>query len=252
MIPVCCKIALRLQARGVPCPVACVRVPNCIDKHSRLQWKGKKMTDTRPNVGALDRRSFLRVGLLGSAGVAAIGVASAYGTNTALAATAGVQQGWRWCSVCNQLFYASGGIPPFSCMGAAPHTPGPTDYSLDHDLDLSGITNMQGGWRYCSACKVLFWGSALASTLCPENPNPNGGFLRHVLNSATSVYDLFLTSGTSLQGGWNYCTWCHDLYHGSGHPAGQCMVNTAQNGHGAILEHEPFSAGTNYYVPLGG
>jgi hypothetical protein len=215
--------------------------------------------------GVLGRRSFLRNGLLVGAGAVTFAVASTSVATPARAAAPDPQGLWFWCQNCAQLFWdgsgngASGGCPINNVSDqndVPPHQApeSPTLYALTWgEPTISGY--IQEGWRYCSACKVLTWPSAEVANQCPLAPNsdPSG---YHTILSTTSVYDVYMMNpddGSTYQSGWNYCNDCKDLYHGSGHAAGICLVNSwnyalANNYAATNQPHQPYTPTTSYNV----
>ena len=104
------------------------------------------------------------------------------------------------------------------CPTGGYHTnSGSYQYELEHDYGTR--SGYQNGWRYCSACAVLFWGPDIESSACPAQA------YSHLLISAT-VYDLQM-GGLGGQAGWNWCDWCQGLFHGSGKP-GRFLLGKAR------------------------
>jgi hypothetical protein len=205
-----------------------------------------------------DRRSFLRNGLLVSAGVAALTVASVSEARPARASNPDPQGLWFWCKNCAQIFYdgtgngAAGGCPfnfPVSGGTALPHQApdSPTLYALTWgDPTISG--EIQEGWRYCTGCKALTWYAAKSvGYQCPT-------YGYHEVGS--TLYDVYMEdpgNGLTYQAGWTYCGWCRDLYHGSGGEAGICMSSSWISWDASTiwdnLPHAPASSSpTNYRV----
>jgi hypothetical protein len=225
------------------------------------------MTEVSSCAGTLGRRSFLRNGLLVGAGAAALAVASVSVARPARAAETNPQGLWFWCQNCAQLFWdgsgngASGGCPINNVADQSdvpPHQApaSPWVYALTWG-DPTESGTIQEGWRYCSACKVLTWPSAAVANQCPLAPDDgtdSAGY--HTIISTTSVYDVWMMDpggGVTFQPGWNYCNDCKDLYHGSQHAAGVCMVNSwnyaiAHDYAPTNQPHQPYTPTTSYYV----
>ena len=113
--------------------------------------------------------------------------------------TAGFQNGWRWCSQCDVLFWGeqqNNSICPGSSyysilpLMGGPHVFGnpPTIYDVQFG-NWSG--DVQGNWRWCMYCQELYWGQDLSHSVCPAN-NPNGEGLG---NHATGETDYYLQFG---------------------------------------------------------
>lgn len=107
----------------------------------------------------------------------------------------GVQNGWRWCHDCDQLFWGSA-ISSSACwahdvfvnenMYYAPHTFGSsTIYDMMYG---SWSGNVQAGWRYCGYCRNLVWGNDAADRFCAGGFGTSHPY--HVLASST-IYYLF-------------------------------------------------------------
>jgi hypothetical protein len=196
---------------------------------------------------SMNRRSLLKSGLLVGVGAATVGAGSVAAARTASAATPptqvtingktyNVQEGWRYCVDCRSMIWSSSGSPAGECPSGGPHVPGSSTYGLPHDgasqgnAGNPGTLGVQIGWRWCGLCEALFWGSAVASTLCPwKVDNFVTSNQNHNLSSKT-VYDMmfggWVSSGVTLQSGWNYCTSCKGLFWGQGKDAGICEVST--------------------------
>ena len=116
--------------------------------------------------------------------------------------TASGEAGWKHCSKCRTLFYA----PSIATSNCPVTTPTST-----HDGTGSGTYRIikdvpgdpgQHGWRHCSKCKGMVFGSA-ASSVCPED----GGLHVH----SAGDYSLWLTLEDTQQG-WKRCSKCRGLY----------------------------------------
>jgi len=161
----------------------------------------------------MTRRRFGKAALSGAVGAAAL----ARGGSAAAAPPTGRQNGWRWCSKCQSLFY--GEHISSACPAGGRHVnAGSYDYDLRHYGFGSGeAPRVQPGWRWCSKCQSLFYGENTAS-VCPS-----GG--SHV-NANSYNYALdFGGDGTAAppgaQGGWRWCSKCQGLFYGGlGEPTG--------------------------------
>jgi hypothetical protein len=81
------------------------------------------------------------------------------------------QSPWRYCRVCSCLNWG----PEVAASRCAGNANDRTGYYGPHTNDTSGVyympygnwSGLQNGWRFCTYCKALFWGSAINSTACP-------------------------------------------------------------------------------------
>jgi hypothetical protein len=104
--------------------------------------------------------------------------------NFQLAEPTGTQQGWRWCSKCQGLSYGpqqGGSI----CPAGGTHV---STNSFNYVLDIGGDgtvppPGVQGGWRWCSKCRGLFYGlGAPSAGVCPAGgPHVNERSFRYFL-----------------------------------------------------------------------
>jgi hypothetical protein len=192
----------------------------------------------------LERRSFLRGGLLLGAVTVGLTVASSTAfTEIARAASPGVQENWYWCDACAMIFYSASDVSTGACLQGhdGKHNIGTTQYFFAYNEGaIAGA--IQANWTWCDWCDVLFYGPDQATSGCPRAYGEGQyvkGFYPHHTGSSTS-YDVPLTTnpGSGYQDGWDYCITCRSLYHGSGQPAGFCV--------GTLATHSPGS--TPYWV----
>lgn len=149
-------------------------------------------------VSATTRRSVLKSGLLG--GLAVVG------TTLALAPTARAdaftQWNWRWCRVCQGLFYA--GFSTSQCPGGGHH-----DGSQSYDYGVQNFSSgswTQGGWCWCNKCQGLFYGPYVSNSWCPASGHHN---------TNDGSYNYFVGMNTSGgQDGWRWCRRCQGLFYG--------------------------------------
>jgi hypothetical protein len=80
------------------------------------------------------------------------------------------EKGWKWCSVCQGLFYggdATAGV----CLGGGGHDRSDsTEYVLAYG---SAAGNIESDWRWCKSCELLYFGGA-GSGVCAANTNGHG------------------------------------------------------------------------------
>jgi hypothetical protein len=98
------------------------------------------------------------------------------------------QPGWRYCNLCQGLFWGNGqasshcpGNVETPYISSGPHAFGsPTSYLMLYGADWTlPDPALQAGWHYCTACQGLFWpGSGVNGGVCPVNfssPHKGGG-----------------------------------------------------------------------------
>jgi hypothetical protein len=181
-------------------------------------------------VGGINRRSLLRGGVAVGALGAGLAAVSTFSAKPAFAE--GSQSDWRWCSACAVIFYAGHGNNNNLCVGnttnglgtaLGPHTAGSTGYFLLYDASVSGY---QANWTYCSNCGELFYKPDIATSQCPlPVSQSNIKSTAHVAGSPTSYLVGITKNPGGYQTGWNYCTSCRSLFHGSGNSTGHCAGN---------------------------
>jgi hypothetical protein len=123
---------------------------------------------------------------------------------SASAPATGVEGDWRWCQVCQALFF-EGGSHNGRCPKGGWHSPGG---KKKYVLNRSGGSG-ESGWKWCHACQGLFWPSGGSTGSCSGRSgghDNSDGWDYVVRTSASSV--------TSTEDGWRYCRGCRLLYHG--------------------------------------
>jgi hypothetical protein len=127
-----------------------------------------------------------------------------------------------------------------------PHHPGSlTQYELVNDQGVS--SDEQSNWAWCGYCQTLFYlpdieTSECAYALYMMAADANDCF-PHVDGGSTNYQVYWVDDDVSgLQPGWNYCTSCRSLFHGSGKPTGAC-IGSIISGSG---QHTP--GATPYWV----
>ena len=151
-----------------------------------------------------------------------------------------LQEGWRWCSKCQGMFYALASAGKGICP--ADHQPH-TDAGSGHYYERIGtdIANVQqGGWCWCSKCAGFFYGRASAGAggmgICPRDGLPH-------TKSGSGAYAAVLgETATGQQGGWRWCQKCMGMWYASAttNPKGVCPRDA--NGH--------TQAGSGHYASL--
>ena len=89
--------------------------------------------------------------------------------------TLGVQIGWRWCGLCDALFWGSA-VASTTCPAKVDsmNTSGNQQHNISsatvYDMLFGGWASngvtLQQGWNYCTSCKGLFWGQGKDAGLC--------------------------------------------------------------------------------------
>lgn len=81
------------------------------------------------------------------------------------------QHGWRWCSQCQGLCFGQGGVCPGATFRHRAHdTSASSDYAVPHRVGGDPqVDGHQQGWRWCSWCQGLYFGSGGA--VCPTGGN---------------------------------------------------------------------------------
>jgi hypothetical protein len=217
----------------------------------------------------LSRRALLRSSLLVGLGAAAAVAALPELAGTALASNADIvyaivldngttggeylcQADWWYCVKCYGMYHSdndtAGGVCPDG--GTHQNNTDYTQYVIPHSggslSQTSPAKGVQVGWRWCSKCQGLFWGSAAAESVCPA-----GG--QHLVSSGAYVYDLAYGGPSFLlivgaiqdqetaQSGWLYCSKCRGLFYGHGSATGGvCPAGGA---------HSQASGSSNYDMP---
>jgi hypothetical protein len=174
------------------------------------------MTDEMPD--GPRRRILLRNGLLAGLGTALVGIAAPALTGTARAATGtdaaraavpgeGFQPSWRWCHLCQGLFYG-----PFQSNSACPsdrdggeHDGSESaDYGLNYGIPNNRPNHIQSGWAWCHECQGLFYEPFQPQSVCPAGGRHNG--------SESYNYDAYY-SKPGTQPGWAWCRRCQGMYY---------------------------------------
>lgn len=208
-------------------------------------------SDRRSAGGGLNRRTFLRGGVLAGIGAATLTLATSNAAWADETYTIGgqpyaCQDGWWYCVNCFTVFHSSAGGHAGVCPAGGSHVNSSAlnMYCMMHDGVAQDI--IQVGWRWCSKCQGLFWGPAASASLCPD-----GG--HHVVTAGSYTYDLFfgliiiMNAPFTTQGLWRYCGNCHGLFYAhSGSDDGVCPKN--------FDAHQAFNgtSSTNYALIIPG
>ena len=96
----------------------------------------------------------------------------------AINGTPGVQVGWRWCDLCQNLFWgpevANSVCSQAEYLAISNQTNGPINHDLGsgtaYDMlfggwATSGVT-LQAGWNFCRLCKGLYHGNGAPGGIC--------------------------------------------------------------------------------------
>ena len=144
------------------------------------------------------------------------------------------QSNWRWCHKCQGLFFgggANGGRCPADQQ--AHSSTGSGNYTLAEDQGVAVADVWQPGWRYCSRCQGMFYGTNQAASKCPAGGGhtDNGG---HYVMTHTSPNAPGQEPWAGLaQGNWRWCSKCQGLFFGGtpnvGSPGGRCPADQGQH-----------------------
>lgn len=131
-------------------------------------------------------------------------------------AWAGVENNWRFCLKCHQMFY-NGHEEKGRCPGGSGHQAAGFNFALNFDTAKS-FSNHQFDWRVCTKCKTLFFDGYPTKGKC----SAGGGH-----QAAGFMFGLPLrpaTWGPLSQGDWRYCNKCQVLFF-NGYPSkGKCAA----------------------------
>jgi hypothetical protein len=188
----------------------------------------------RSERGGINRRSLLRGGLAVGALGAGLAAVSTFSAKPAFAENS-PQYNWEWCSACAVIYYAGNGDNNNCCAGntlnglgsdQGPHIPGSTEYFLRNGASPTP-SGYQADWAWCSKCGELFYKPDIDTSYCPLPISQYSPYDAHVAGSSTSYLVGITTNPGGYQTGWNYCTSCKSLFHGSGRATGHCAGNIA-------------------------
>jgi hypothetical protein len=212
-------------------------------KRSGSERNGRTLAGGAPP-GGVQRRSFLRGGLAVGAAATGLAIASssaAFPQVARAAATPSPQPGWYWCNRCAMLFHSddassSGWCPYYAFTDGSqpgPHRVGSlTEYCLNNNQSVS--SDQQSDWAWCSDCQGLFYLPDIETSGCAgawEAGRVNdAGYYAHRDGGSTNYEVYWVADASGLQSGWNYCTSCRSLFHGSGRSVGACL-NAPYEGH---------------------
>jgi hypothetical protein len=114
---------------------------------------------------------------------------------------AGGQDGWRWCSKCQGLFFGGGG-PSVCPRDGQPHD----NTGLEVYRIVVGSTNYPGepGWKWCGKCGALFSSSGLSK--CPVPPAGSAH------TSGGGDYRVLVAPYAPGQHGWRRCMNCRGMF----------------------------------------
>ncbi|MGY1727821.1 hypothetical protein ACI79J_12705 [Geodermatophilus sp. SYSU D01062] len=146
-----------------------------------------------------------------------------------------MQSDWRWCDRCQGLFFGVG-LATSRCPAGGTHAdPAQSrsgNYSLPHNAPPS--PSRQPEWRWCDKCQGLFYGPAVAGSVCPT-----GGTHSLPTQSGSGNYSLphNVAPSPETQSDWRWCNKCQGLFFGGGLatsrcPAGGSHADPAQSGSG--------------------
>lgn len=172
-----------------------------------------------------DRRSSIKTMALGGVALfAGAGIATPAGAQCPPIAC--VQEGWRWCSKCQGMFYglaspSQGGLG--RCPAGGAHiTTGSAYYYERIGATVAGV--QQGGWSWCAKCMGFFYSSHSSGMgPCPAGAN-------HI-NAGSAAYAAVVGgNGPGQQGGWRWCSKCMGMFYSLVAIQGVCPAGGPHNG----------------------
>jgi len=177
------------------------------------------------NLPTLDRRTSIKTIALGSIGLLA-------GVGIATPAYALAQEGWRWCSKCQGMFY---GLQSAGNLGVCPaggqHNPSTSGHY--YERVEGNIPNVQqGGWSWCRKCQGFFYSGSGNMGSCPAGGTHS--------NLGSGAYAAVLgEDAPGQQGGWRWCNKCQGMFYGRANggvcPRDHAQHNGSASGHYASL-----------------
>ena len=130
------------------------------------------------------------------------------------------QTEWRWCSTCQGLFFGPHATSSM-CPAGGTHTPPGMSHSGNYVLSygVAPSATRQDQWRWCSRCKGLFYGPGVANSNCPGGGThvPPG-----LSGSGNYALDHSVSSTTTSQSDWRWCSECMGLFFGGGQANSRC------------------------------
>lgn len=143
------------------------------------------------------------------------------------AAWAGVENNWRFCIKCNQMFY-NGHEEKGRCPGGGGHQAAGFNFALNYDPAKS-FKNHQFDWRICKKCKTLFFDGYSTKGKCAFGGGHDAiGFMFGLPLRAA-------TWGPLSQGDWRYCNKCQALFFNGYKTKGRCAAGGEHVAQGFIF-----------------
>ena len=148
-----------------------------------------------------------------------------------------VQNNWRYCDKCFNLFY-DGAAEKGRCSAGAGHRAQGYNFLLLYG-NLPEVRNGQINWRYCEKCRVMFF----------DGSNVKGRCAAGVVHNAAG-YNFRLgheiTISANDQADWRFCEKCFAMFF-NGYPGkGSCPAGGGHvaQGYSFVLSHAPAAAFT--------
>ena len=116
------------------------------------------------------------------------------------------QSGWRWCSICQGLYFSPDifTVTISRCPSGGTHIIGGSNYSLKYDQPAG--PEQESDWRWCKKCQGLHYGPGMAASKCPAGgPHIQDESLNYALR-----YNVANIAGR--QRDWKWCIKCQGLH----------------------------------------
>lgn len=142
------------------------------------------------------------------------------------------QNGWRWCSKCQGMWYSLNDTNG-TCPAGGGHTHnGSGHYYHYYDSIPFGYQNeWQHNWSWCSKCQGLFYSGNSSQGVCPA-----GG--SHVKTTGAADYYVSITPLDGTQSLWKWCKKCQGLFYSGNASQGPCPAGG----------NHDYSESGNYYI----
>lgn len=131
-------------------------------------------------------------------------------------ATHYTQEGWRWCSRCACLTFATN-VTRSVCPapGGGPHNVQQSSFYVlfPHKSRYAG----QVGWGWCNKCQTLCYGTAAQTGACPAGgPHDRTDSPDYTLWTSNIPQGSSAAKDFNAQNNWRYCNRCTSMHHSGG------------------------------------